>query len=113
MYRQLTPLIELLDPDIWPEEFFQNEDLQGLLESVYVVDSSFSSTYPSINVSIKALLQGQILFTIPGLAGTSLVIGVPTVEIIYPPVDEDPILTESESVGLDPNFPYDTGLPEN
>lgn len=112
MYRQITPLIDLLDLEQWPVEFFPQDDLQGLFESIYVVDHHFSLAGGTIHFSIKALLQGEIRFTLPGLTGSALVIGVPTVEIPIPAEDPDAeVPSESEAAALDPDFPFDNSLP--
>jgi hypothetical protein len=111
MYRQLTPLSEILAIEQWPVDLFQNDDLQNLLDSTYVVDYLFSANAQSLSASITLIFEGEVAFEIPGLSGISLVVGVPDVQLPEPPVDEQPPGDELPG-GAPDDFPFDTNLLE-
>jgi hypothetical protein len=83
MYRQLTPASQLLDPDAWPGDFIQS-DRDNLLDSIYVVDSSFAVGPSSLALSLRILFDGELALSFPGFEGIALVLGVPAEELPLP-----------------------------
>lgn len=110
MYRQLTPLSEIIESDQWPANFFQSSNLEQLLEAIYVVEYHASADNLNLSAAITLIFEGETILTIPGLSGVSLALGVPPIPL-PPPTDEQPAGDEVIA-GPPDDFPYDSNLLE-
>ena len=106
MYRLMTPLSELLNAEQWPIDFFQNVDIPAWLSSTLITRHEATFSNGQFSLSMTLLIEGEAVFTIPGLYGVSIVVGIPeiTIQSSEPPADT---ASGIEDGGPDPDFPYD------
>lgn len=115
MYRIATPLSKLIEATDWPVDFFSNDDVAELVDSIYIADYSISVTDGDISASVTLLLPGEFNLNVPGIAGLTFALGV--ADIALPPPGEDdisdePLPGDDRVAGPEDGFPFDEPLPE-